>query len=309
MKLEGVLPMNIEQLFHIIEVYKTGSISKAAENCHVTIPGISQSISKLEKELDVIIFSRTRAGTTPTENGFHIIKKAHEIIASIEELKELSKSHLNLIQGKLSISASPSLIILLFKSISSFKKDYPKVEIKLTEKMAPEIIERIRQNRDDLGFTFGSPELLSDYETWEYETLFKERMYVCVNKNSVLASKNKVHPHELLNQKLVTYSGINLKNFVNEFIEKFGNIDIIFESNQIEIIKETVAEGLAISFLSGTLLKNDPRVINGEIVPLTINGFEKIAPFGSLRLRGTYFSPTAKEFLKYVKNQIKLENI
>lgn len=57
--------MNLEQLVYILEVYKAGSISNAAKNCHVTIPAISQAISLLEKELNTQIFKRSRTGSIP----------------------------------------------------------------------------------------------------------------------------------------------------------------------------------------------------------------------------------------------------
>lgn len=301
--------MNLDQLTYIFEVYKTGSISKAAENCYVSIPAISQAISSLEKEMSVKIFERSRLGSHPTDDGLKLIKKASEIIAKVDEFNDITKSEEQLIKGNLHISASPSMIILVFKAAFAFKKDYPDVDIKITERMAEEIISTLKLNQNDIGFLMINQNLLDELNNWEYETIIHDKMYLCVGKNSSLASKQIIEPLDLLNEPLVTYSGANSKIIVHKFLENIKVMNILFESNQFEIIKRTISEGFAASFINGLLLRDEPRVLNGEIVTIPLNNFEymKIS-YGWLRLKNTYFSPIAKKFLSYLKHQIESED-
>ncbi|NGY80006.1 LysR family transcriptional regulator [Bacillus megaterium] len=67
--------MNIEQLKHIVEIDKTGSLKEAAGNLHITLPALSQSIKNLEKELNIMIFHRSRRGSIPTEEGHRLIER------------------------------------------------------------------------------------------------------------------------------------------------------------------------------------------------------------------------------------------
>ena len=298
--------MNLEQFIYVTEVYKKGSISNAAKSCHVSIPAISQSIANLEKELDVKIFNRSRMGAIPTPEGLKIIRKANNIIASIEDIHKLTKPKNNLIQGNLNINAIPSLIILIFKAAFEFKKDYPDVEIKITEKSTPEIKEAIELNKDEIGFLQINTELLGDSDNWIYQTLMKDKMYLCVNHESPLRLKRVVEPHEFLDEKIVLYSGSNYQKIIDQYFEKYGAMQVLFESNQFEIIKKTIAEGFAVGLLSGLLLKNDPRVKNGEIIPVPVKGFSDIeVPYGWLRMKNVHFSLNAREFLKYVNKQIQ----
>ncbi len=300
--------MNLEQLVYILEVYKAGSISNAAKNCHVTIPAISQAISLLEKELNTQIFKRSRTGSIPTEKGLLIINKAEEIIKNMEELKEIALSGDHAIHGNLNISASPSMIILVFAAAFAFKKDYPNVEIKITEKSAEEIIENIKSNNDDIGFLMLNSELLDNSDFWEYQSLIKDRMYLCVGRHSPLAKKSTVEPEEALKHPFVTYSGINAKRLMKNFFKKHGEAKLLFQSNQFEIIKRTISEGFAVSFINGLVLKDDPRVSNGDVVPLKVKDFDIEIPFGWLRKRNTYFSPAAKKFLAYIKKEAESGN-
>ena len=62
--------MRIEQLIYLIEISKCGSISSAAEQLHISQPGISQAINSLEEEMDTKLFHRSKKiGTQPTEDG------------------------------------------------------------------------------------------------------------------------------------------------------------------------------------------------------------------------------------------------
>lgn len=227
----------------------------------------------------------------------------------MEELKEITLSEQELIQGSLKISASPSMIILVFIAAFAFKKDYPNVDIKITEKPAEEIIDNLKNNHDDIGFLMLNTELLDNIERWEFQTLIKDRMFLCVGRNSPLAKQKVVEPKDVLEDKFVTYSGVNAKHLTNEFVKKHGKIDLLFESNQYEIIKRTISEGFAASFINGLLLKNDPRVSNGDVIPLIVKNYDHEIPFGWLRKKNTYFSPATKEFLKYVEKEIERENV
>lgn len=92
--------MNIDQLEYIIEVAKTNFITAASQNKHVTLPAISQSISHLEAELGVKLFTRNRQGTFPTPEGTILIQKASEIVEKVKELKAEAQSYTNTISGE-----------------------------------------------------------------------------------------------------------------------------------------------------------------------------------------------------------------
>ena len=83
--------MRLEQLQYIIEIEKTGSISKAAENLYLTQPSVSAGVSALEKELKFKIFKRTKSGMSPTAEGEQVLALARDILAKTQEIHALSK--------------------------------------------------------------------------------------------------------------------------------------------------------------------------------------------------------------------------
>lgn len=81
--------MTFQQLYYLMEVYKTGSVAKAAEKLYVTRPGVSLSINSLENELGYPIFVRTQHGMTPTQKGMQILEYASRILENYKLMNEL----------------------------------------------------------------------------------------------------------------------------------------------------------------------------------------------------------------------------
>ena len=76
--------MNIQQLKNVIEVWKCGSISKAAKHLYMNQPNLSRTITSLEEEFNITLFSRTSAGVEPTNDGLQFLRQAERIVADIE---------------------------------------------------------------------------------------------------------------------------------------------------------------------------------------------------------------------------------
>lgn len=78
--------MNIQHLQYILEVQRTGSVSRAAKNLFVSQSGISTSIAGLEAELGFPIFERTRHGMVPTPRGMRVLEHAAKICMSYSKM-------------------------------------------------------------------------------------------------------------------------------------------------------------------------------------------------------------------------------
>lgn len=78
--------MTIQQLQYVLEISKTGSVSKAAKNLFLSQPNISSAIKNLESELGIAIFERTPMGMQLTPSGVKLVKKASSIMRDIEEI-------------------------------------------------------------------------------------------------------------------------------------------------------------------------------------------------------------------------------
>ncbi len=84
--------MNILHLRYVIEVDRTRSVSKAAENLFMNQSNLSRSIRELEQSLGVTLFKRTSKGMTPTPQGEEFLARAKEIVAKVDEVESLYKN-------------------------------------------------------------------------------------------------------------------------------------------------------------------------------------------------------------------------
>ncbi|MFK9090487.1 LysR family transcriptional regulator [Bacillus salipaludis] len=300
--------MQIQQIEYIIEVAKTESISEAAQNLHVSAATISQSISNLEKEFGIRIFRRSRVGTKPTERGKVIIEKAYVIQNKILELELEVKSHSTIMDKELKIVGSPStLFTFLPKAISLFKKKYPNTEITIEENQ--NVIKEMLTNENDLGF------ISVDEMTWiksgnlnknilHFDTLFQGRMFVCVYKDSPLAFKESIAPEELLDQTLLLHS--ITKPIYEDLLHQYGPIKMLFESTNTETILKSITSGIGISFLSEFTIKDDQRVLDGQIIPVPLVNYERSnLTCGFVRSKKRHFSPSARGLIQIIREQIK----
>lgn len=126
----GDVEMNFEQLRYIIKIAKYGSLIEAAKSLHITQSALSQAITKVERELNVKIFNRTRSGTTPTEVGEKIIQQAKIILEQFQKLKNISNP--NQIK-ELCIGAIPDSINCLPNTLTTIKRKHPNTLIELDE--------------------------------------------------------------------------------------------------------------------------------------------------------------------------------
>ncbi|MEQ6388046.1 LysR family transcriptional regulator [Bacillaceae bacterium S4-13-58] len=294
--------MNIEQLEYIIRVAEMRSISNASESLHISQAGISMSITNLEKELGVKIFKRSRMGTIPTEEGQEIIKKAYEVLSNIEEIRTRAQMHTDTMEKELRISSTQGLFLtFLPKSLALFKKKYPNVNVVVEEKGGQAVITDVLNNKIDIGL-LNIPLNKPSNEELEFHALLKGNIIVSVSKNSPLANRKSLSPNDIIHENLVVYNGPQMRAFINDFFKEYGEMNILFSTNNTEIMKKSVAEGLAISFYYDIEIHNDPYYLSGELVPIPlVNMDNNSRELGWLRSKKQHFSKAASEFIRCLK--------
>ncbi|WP_374030677.1 LysR family transcriptional regulator [Bdellovibrio bacteriovorus] len=101
--------MTLTQLEYILAVADTGSFSHAARQCHVTQPTLSMQIQKLEEELGVILFDRTKQPIRATSVGEEVLQQARLVVKGSQHLKEIVDDAKGSLRGELRIGIIPTL--------------------------------------------------------------------------------------------------------------------------------------------------------------------------------------------------------
>jgi DNA-binding transcriptional LysR family regulator len=269
--------MNFEQLNYIVEVAKSGSLSHASKNLHISQSAISQAITNMEAELGTQIFNRSRLGASPTDRGKGVIRKAIEILDKLEELKmEVDTG----IMGKLRIGTIPTSPLMYSpKTLLSFKKEYPDVQVVISEKASQEIIDDIIQDKLDIGIiglSRDGEELRN--ENIECEVILRGKMIVAASKKSPLAFAESVTPQEIQKHTLVLYKDARTREFMNDFKSEFGHVDILFTTSNLDAIRSAVIENLAIAIAPDYTIIKDDAIVGGKAVPVEIANLRQDYP-------------------------------
>ncbi|WP_147534309.1 LysR family transcriptional regulator [Bacillus marasmi] len=292
---------------YIVEVAKTGSLSIASQKLHVTQSAISQSITNFENELGIKVFRRSRLGAEPTTEGKPIIRKAYEVLRKIQELKEEAEVHSNLISGELRLATVPGTMAFMIKALSNFKMSYPYVHVEITEKSSREIIEDIKQNKLDIGVVIMTADKLKA-ESNHIEILKKGKMIAAVSRNSPLALLESLPLNELKHQPFVLYQEESVKWFIEDITAKYGAVDVLFWTNNVDAIRSAVREGMAITVGSEFIIKNDPSILQGEGIPIDITDYHLTNCLGLVRSEKKQLSVITKNFVRELKAELKRVN-
>ena len=261
--------MNFEQIRYIIEVAEQGTIASASKKLHVSHSAISQAIATLEAELGIVIFERSRTGSRCTAKGKDVLKIAYEMLHKYNELKELNDQSKSL-EGELKIAAATIYFsTFLPEVIYAFKKDFPQIKIEIQENDTHSIIKSINNHEFDIGLILGNDATIQDIPTrLESKQLLQSKIMVCVSKHSPLAYNQVIQPVELLQQPLVIRKEELSQNFWNTLFAQYGSGNIVFHSNNHDVVKNLIANNLATGIYTDFWIKKDPLVLSGEIIPI-----------------------------------------
>jgi LysR family hydrogen peroxide-inducible transcriptional activator len=191
--------MTLTQLEYIIAVDQHRHFASAAEACFVTQPTLSMQVHKLEEELGVKIFDRSKQPVIPTEHGFEIIEQARKIIAERDALYEIIESRKGLVKGEFRLGIIPTLApYLLPLFIHSFTKKYPFIKLQVTELTTTNLIAKLKEGTIDAGILV-TPLQESGIKE---EPLFYEEMMAYVSKSNEVFKKQYVLPKDIDPEKL-----------------------------------------------------------------------------------------------------------
>jgi LysR family hydrogen peroxide-inducible transcriptional activator len=234
--------MNLQQLEYIVAVDKHRHFQRAADECCVTQATLSMMIKKLEEELEVILFDRSKQPVVPTETGKGIIKQAKVILKETAYLKQLANDTKAEVKGKIRIGIIPTLApYLLPLFLYNLLKNNPQLKVKVSELNTDQIIEQLEKDHLDVGI-LATPiniEGLKEYP------LFYEKLVVFVSNKETTLKKKFILPEEIdVNRLWLLEEGHCLRSQMMNLCElrkknsDFSNLE--YEAGSIESLLKIV---------------------------------------------------------------------
>lgn len=142
--------MTITQLTYVLAVAEHKNFTLAAEKCFVTQPTLSMQIQKLEDELGIQIFDRSKKPIQLTDVGDKIVTQAKNIVNEADRIQDIVDQQKGYIGGEFKIGIIPTIMpTLLPMFLNNFTKKYPKVNLIIEERTTEEIIRMLKNGQLD----------------------------------------------------------------------------------------------------------------------------------------------------------------
>jgi LysR family hydrogen peroxide-inducible transcriptional activator len=183
--------MTIQQLEYLIAVDKHRHFGNAAESCFVTQPTLSAQLSKLERDLGVILFDRSKMPVIPTEMGSQVIEQAKKVVSESKGIFELIAHMKGDISGVIKLGIIPTLApYLLHLFIRKFLEKYPHVKLQVQEMVTEEVVKKLKNDELDLGIVVTPLEESGIVE----KPMFYEKFYAYLSKDHPMLKEEVFHP-------------------------------------------------------------------------------------------------------------------
>lgn len=191
--------MTFVQLEYIVALDTFRHFADAAAKCFVTQPTLSMQIIKLEEELGIKIFDRSKQPVLPTDAGVGIIEQARKILAERDIITENIAEKKGIVNGELKIGIIPTLApYLLPLCIHPFTKKYPHVKLIVTELTTELIIAKLREGKIDVGLLITPLQQQGIQE----HVLFYEELVAYISKNNMSYKKTYILDKDIDPNKL-----------------------------------------------------------------------------------------------------------
>ena len=142
--------MTITQLKYVLAVAEHKNFTLAAEKCFVTQPTLSMQIQKIEDELSIQIFDRTKKPIQLTDIGQKIVNQAKNIVNEADRIQDIVEQQKGFIGGEFRLGIIPTIMpTLLPMFLNNFIKKYPKVKLIIEELNTEEIITKLNNGHLD----------------------------------------------------------------------------------------------------------------------------------------------------------------
>nr|WP_250523663.1 MULTISPECIES: LysR family transcriptional regulator [unclassified Caballeronia] len=296
----NVVKVENEELRAFVAVAQTGSFQRAAELLHLTQPGLSRRIKRLEEALGTQLFSRTGRRTTLTGVGRQFLPMAREQIAQLDSMlasiREIAEKRVS----KIRIASIPSLLSgVLPRALRKFASDLPQVGVQIFDGNHDYVLSQVRSGIAEFGVTSDC----GDDEDLTFERLFREPIVVAVCEASDAVLGSTVSLSALKGERLIIGGRDSANRLALEMLMAREGISLrwFYEVEHIASVVALVRAGLGLAIVPAMSLEGSDsqgvRLVN-------ISEPSMARDIGIVRRRSRALSPMSETFRSALVEEI-----
>lgn len=266
--------MYYDALKTFVTLAEIKNFTKTAENLRMSQPSVSLHIKNLEKEFQTTLFLRSPKFLQITPTGEILYDRAKRMITLYEQTRQDILEHQNSIKGELKIGASFTIGEYILPSLLlDLQTEYLELELQVLIGNTEEIIQSVRMHQVDIGLIEGQ----TNEKELSVHPFMQDELFIVSSKNHELASKEEVTYSDLQNQPWVTREvGSGTREFLNHVIRTNGlKVKSLLTISSNQGIKETLINGMGLSFLSQSVIERDLQNQNLSIIKMKNQSFTR----------------------------------
>ena len=305
--------MTLQQLEYILAVDKCRHFGKAADVCNVTQPTLSAMIGKLEEELNVKIFDRTRQPISPTPVGELVIRQAQEVLCQSNRIKDIIEEERHSLTGIFRVGILPTIApYLLPRFFPQLMKKYPQLDIRVREMKTSEIKKALAEGELEAGILAK----LAGLEEFAETHLCYEKYVGYVSREDKLFGQSIIRTSDVATSKdlWLLDEGHCFRDQMVRFCQMKGaqTSQLAYNLGSIETFMRMVESGKGITFIPELaadqlneiqqelvrpfavpvptrqlVLITQPHFVRQTVIDTLVNEIQASVPKDMLKLKGT----------------------
>lgn len=251
--------MTLTELRYIVTLSQERHFGRAAEKCFVSQPTLSVAVKKLEGELNVILFERSKNSVTPTPLGESIIEQAKKVLTEARTIEELAEAGKDQLKSPLRVGAIFTIGPYLFPHlVPQIHQQAPEMSLFIEESYTAVLRRQLREGELDaiiVALPFNEPDVIT-------RPLYDESFVVVMPKDHELSKLTHIKPEMLPGQSLLLLGeGHCFRDQVIEMCpalsrQKGNQVGSVTQGSSLETLKYMVATGLGITVLPKSAVGN-----------------------------------------------------
>lgn len=292
--------MNLNALRHFVSVVKTGSVTGAARELHISQPAISMQIKNLEKELGHTLFKARGRGIELTEAGEVVYQQAVKLFLAEEEAERIIEQYTSGVTGNIRVFATNFPASYLMPGwIAGFKQLYPETGIQIFSGNTKSALDKLMKNEIDFAVIASHSSLPDEADIVH---LLDDELFFIVPWNHPLASK-RAEFEDLMEEDFILRGEGSSTRALVESLCQIKQVQLQRTPVQVERLEEAI--GIVASGYGITLaprLAISPYMDRGLVSVVKVNDLYLTRRIKLCKKKGNHFSPAVKNFMNYIVN-------
>jgi DNA-binding transcriptional LysR family regulator len=263
------MQLSLTDLLLFVAVAELGSLTGAAQRCHLSLPAVSQRMQAIEEQARCQLLVRGARGVRLTAAGEAFARHARTMLLEADSMRASLGAFAGGLQGHVTMLANTTAVTeIMPKVLATFLAAHPQVSVSLREQGNAEIARAVREGRADIGVVAGGLDL-GGLDSTHFAT---DRLTLVVSRAHRLARRAKIAFAEVIDEPTIgLYESSTIQTFLAARVQEMGRPASRprVEVNSFEAVCLMAEAGVGVGVVPGSVAKRNAAKLKIRLVPLT----------------------------------------